>query len=188
MIVVTTYISEDPLGIREYEYRAVLSFLKNNVEANQVIVLEAKDIKGSFLEEYGFQVVYANIPNTYKNKGCNEIHMLRLLKNTIKDDVIIKLTGRYLFKNNKFFDTVHKSIDDEVVCRLSGGKLWMGCFSVKRDIFFSAIDSLNLEKMEKEYICAEDTLWDILCKCKVKILKEIGILARIGTNTYISQM
>jgi hypothetical protein len=187
-IIVTTYISDDLSGIREFEYRAVLSFLKNNLKDYEVVIVETKNLPGSFLEEYGFQVVYADIPNSYRNKGCNEALMLLKLEKEIKEDIVIKLTGRYLFRNNTFINIVHNSKDEDVICRLSGGKLWTGCYSAKREIFFKSIRYLDIEKMEKDFICIEDELWDTLKSYRVKLLDEIGILSRIANNSYISFM
>lgn len=186
-ILLTTCLSEKPADIREYEYRAVLSFLMGAVDKERVLIVDTGN-KKSFLDDYGFEVHYSGISNSFFNKGCNETQLMLDIEKNINTDRVIKLTGRYLFKNRNFINTVENDLDMDVLCRLSGGKLWTGCFCANKNIFFEALRGLDLQDMENRRVCLEDALWDKLKVYKVRLLDEIGILSRISNNNYISYM
>lgn len=188
-IIVTTYVSPVGDGFdREEEYRRTLSQLQEMMDPEDVVIIEALGNRGTFLEEYGFPVHYAGIPNEYKNKGCNEAAMLLTVKKKIERPRVVKLTGRYFPKDRSFFDLVDTQPSRDIVCRLSSGKLWTGCFGSSTDLFFESLSGLDLDAMEREWKCLEDEWWSFYADRTKLIIDNVKVSARIGENKYVSEM
>lgn len=156
LIITTATIPEDicyqQLGYsyvqRMKDYK--LSFdhaLKFRENFDTITILEtvAKE-KVDELEECGINVYYSKFNNSFSNKGLNEIfHIQDFLNNSNfnDDDLIIKITGRYLMVNDNILN-----IDSNIVAKYDGD-IYPGdrgvhtfFFGIKKNIFNQFIKSL----------------------------------------------
>jgi len=125
-LIITTCIN-NKYGMKDYEGRKTL-YIKciqqalkfaNRLDIKTIIV-ENNGKRETYLDTLGCDVVYteSNLANTY-NKAFNELsdiqEVMRLYK-IDNNDMVIKLTGRYLLLNDMFFNMV-SSTDADVCLR-----------------------------------------------------------------------
>jgi hypothetical protein len=116
--IITTCLYDD-CPIRKNQYITGISKLKEIVEElkidnSKIIIVENNGFRSTFLNDLGCEVFYTlnnSIPHT--NKGYRELQDILdcIDKYKINDsDFIVKLTGRYILKDNSEFMNIVKDI------------------------------------------------------------------------------
>ncbi len=116
----------------------------------------------TFLDEYCNNVCYTLSNNAYlKNKGVNEsVSLLMALQkwNFNDDDIILKLTGRYVLQFDKLLRLLEEADDVAAVAKfeqMDRSSVLTGCFAMRYDLMKQMYASYDYEKLEKEMICIE---------------------------------
>ncbi len=148
----------------------------------------------SFLERYSSHVFYANVNNySLKNKGVQEaMSLLAGFNHYAFDDqeMIVKITGRYLFENDSFLKMVenHPEIDAFVKCDPNHppySRIFTGCFALRYKLFKELLDHVDLKKMEEEMVDIETEMAHFIQKLqargeKIMYMEQLGMRANLG--------
>lgn len=154
----------------------------------------------SFLNDYCDSIFYTgtNNPNL-RNKGVNEaIAMKAALDYFNFDDetMIIKLTGRYKFRDFSFLNTLIKNYNnyDAFVKYDHYGQVITGCFAMRCKFMKNMLENLDLKHMEMSMINLELMIAQYLERNipqdRISSLSSLGVTARIfgdGTKTVIEE-
>ena len=180
---------------RKREYIHSLQVLgQNGLVADTFVVESGPPTIFSFFEEFCEHVFYSGTNNlSLRNKGVNELQsLINFCHSQEIDDeqMVVKLTGRYFFENDSFFQYLnsHPDLDAAVSFRektLDNCCLQTGCFAMKGKYFKEWLKKVDLQKLEAEMI---DIEWDftrfvralMLQGAKVEILDKIGVTAHIA--------
>ena len=102
--------------------------------------IATKNIFHTYLNDLGCEILYTNTNNlNTPNKAVNEyLDIQEVIKhyNIKDDDMIIKLTGRYLLLDTSFIETVISNIENYDVTGIKDGK-WESFYddgSIKKEI------------------------------------------------------
>ncbi|MNJ91747.1 hypothetical protein D3C87_94010 [compost metagenome] len=139
----------------------------------------------------GYNVHYSKVQNEYPEKGLNEMQHLKAFieqSSFNEDDLIIKLTGRYILEDNSFFnkikllasdyDSVFK--DDSDIYEGLGYHTFLYC--ARKSRFLEIINSLNYSKDNLDPI--EWGVKDFLkSKDRNYIIARLGVKAYQGTHS-----
>lgn len=116
----------------------------------------------SFLNEYSNNVLHTNTNDaTIGNKGVNEFRSILAALNHFAfddNDIIVKMTGRYFFKNSYFIDyiTAHPEIDAFI---RRGGQpgdfvgpnhIFTGCFAMRVKHLKTMVENMDFQTMIEE--------------------------------------
>jgi len=149
----------------------------------------------SFLDDLSDKLWYAKTNDSgLRNKGVNEVKALLHFFNhhTFNDDdIIVKVTGRYVFLNDSFFSFIMSHLKFDAFVRYLGDQVFTGCFAMRYKYLINFLENLNLQKMEQSMINLERELADYLALHKGMIicrLDTLGIAARIAFNNYIDYL
>ena len=122
--------------------------LKDKFDSITIIETVSKE-KVIELEESGLEVYYSKFDNSFSNKGINEMIHIKdfLLASQINDnDLIVKLTGRYLILNDNILN-----IDSDFIAKYDGDiydpinrGVHTFFFGVKKKTFLEFIEYLNI--------------------------------------------
>ena len=193
-VVCTSALIDFCYEARKQEYISSLERLKEY--GYQPYVFEAcHPASPSFLEKHTPHVFYSNV-NDIKlgNKGVNEAaSLIEGFKQTQfgDNDMIVKLTGRYLFDSRDFLQLVedHPEIDVFVRCDPLGfpEKVFTGCFAMRYKFFKQMLENLDLIKMEEELIDLEKEVAHFTRQLahlgkNVMYVEKVGIVANIGSS------
>lgn len=145
------------------------------------IIETVSKIKVQELEENGIDVYYSNFDNSFKNKGLNEMfHIQDFIKNSTisNEDLIIKITGRYLIENvdilNINLDFVAK-YDGDIYPGNKGVHTFF--FGFKKVIFNEFIEYLNIgDQNTYDEVCVEWLLKYFLLEKNITILSNSYVL------------
>jgi len=159
-IVLSAALTEASYELRKQQYiDSLLIFKKMGYE--NVYVIEAIKRHGpSFLDDYTTNVYYSLANDaTYKNIGTNEARTLLDGLNQFNfdpDDMIIKFTGRYQLLSDSFIKLVQNNPDyDAFVHFHPNGNIYTLAFAMKCKHVCEMYASMDLVKMEREWICVE---------------------------------
>ena len=156
---------------------------------DSITVLECVSSYEDYLSAY--PVYYSKESNTFPEKGLNEmLHIKAFLEQSAidKNDLVIKLTGRYLLEDSSFFNKVkiledrYDSIfkDDCDIYEGLGYHTFLYCMSKSR--FLETINSLNFSKENLDPI-----EWGVKDFLKNKerhyLLDRLGVMAYQGQNS-----
>lgn len=176
---------------RKQEYIRCLKTLESYGFKEQVYIAESGPYTPlSFFENYCDHVFYANTNDaSLINKGVNEA------KATIAafdyfdfddEDMIVKITGRYLFNNDYFLQLVKTHPEMDAFASYFEDKnrgVTTGCFAMRYKYYKQMVEELDLEKMEENLI---DVEWEVaqflekMGKGKVMYLDKVGISANVA--------
>lgn len=185
LIITTAVIPKELCSLNlGYSYEKRMSDYKDSFEYvlklkdkfNTITILETvSKEKVDELENSGINVYYSNIDNSFKNKGINEIlHIQDFLKNSNinDDDIVIKLSGRYLIENDNIL-----SINSDFIAKYDGD-IYPGdrgvhtfFFGFKKKLFFQFVSMLNISSINTyEKICIEWLIKDFMISKNISIL------------------
>lgn len=178
---------------RKQEYIKCLKLLENYGYIGRTYVVESGPYTAlSFFDEYCDHVFYANTNDTtWLNKGVNESKASLAAFNYFNfddEDMIIKLTGRYLFNNDHFLALVeaHPEVD-AFASRIPPWGVTTGCFAMRSKYYKRMLKELDLVKMERNALTFEWEVYLFLRKmisegAKVVYLDKIGITANVANE------
>lgn len=114
--IVTTSLINDNFEIRKNEYinainKLILELNKYSEFDKEIIIVENNGNRNTFLNEEfenlnNVKIIYTNNNNFDVNKGIKELLDIKYICDNVNindDDFIIKLTGRYIIKENSYF-------------------------------------------------------------------------------------
>lgn len=115
---INTQVKQDEYEQRKETYinaiRQVLSILPSEIHP---IIVENNGLRQTYLDTLGCDIQYTNNNDKiYIHKGVNELLDIKSIIDTYNihdDDIIIKLTGRYIVLNDTFFKTVINNPSDD---------------------------------------------------------------------------
>jgi len=157
--------------------------LKDKFDTMTIIETVSKE-KVAELEESGINVYYSTFDNYFDNKGLNEMfHIEDFLKSSQinDDDLVIKITGRYLMIN----DTI-LNIDLNFIAKYDGD-IYPGnrgvhtfFFGFKKKMFYEFIDLLIInDRNSYKDICVEWLVKYFILSRDIQILDssyELGVI------------
>jgi hypothetical protein len=190
LIITTATISEDQcLKKLGYSYEQRVSDYQKSFDCalelkhkfDTIIIIETvSKEKVDFLENSGINVYYSNFDNSFTNKGINEMfHIKDFLENSkiSDDDLIIKISGRYLM----ITDTI-LNIDSDFIAK-KDGDIYYGdrgvhtfFFGFKKKLFIEFINLINVNDYDK---CVEWLVKDYILSKNIKILEnsvKLGVI------------
>lgn len=193
LIITTAIISKEKcLTQLGYSYEQRMLDYKNSFESALLlrdkfdtitIVETVSKEKVKELEDSGINVYYSNFDNSFVNKGINEMfHIQDFLKNSsISDeDLIIKITGRYLIINDNILN-----INSDFIAKYDGDiypgnrgvhTFFFGC---KKKLFIEFIDTFNFKNNNYDTTCIEWLVKDYILSINIPILDnfyELGVI------------
>lgn len=161
-IVPTAALTNAHYSFRKKQYLASFNALfKLGYRKNSFYIVEALKKHGpTFLNEHCNHVFYSKANNSsFRNHGINEALTFYDALNHFKfddDDMIIKMTGRYLLLSDSFFIIAkNNSHYDAIVKQLDPTCFYTSLIAMKCKHWKKMIEEMNLEKMDKEYIALE---------------------------------
>lgn len=135
---------------RKQDYIRNLQLLKSY--GCDVYVVESCREGPTYLNEHCVQVNYtrSNDPNVSKSR--NEVSSMRIgfsHFNFQPDDMIIKITGRYVLQTEEFIKLVKDNIDADVILRMwDSDDAYTGLFAVRGRVFLDFMDNHYLNLMD----------------------------------------
>ena len=151
----------------------------------------------TFLDSLSDKVWYAKTNDArLRNKGVNEAKaMLDFFDHNYfnGDDIIVKITGRYLFTDNSFLNYIANHPKCDAVVKFGFARdrydkaIYTACFAMRCKHFIKFLRQLNLQKMETEMIDIEHELADYVASHKDMTVCEVsnlGIASRVAFNNY----
>jgi hypothetical protein len=191
-IIYTSALIDSFYEERKLEYKNCIEYFIKKKLFNDLFVVETVVGSNSFLElEYNANVFYSHTYNeSIKNKGVKEILAIkRFLEDNPFDDeeMVVKMTGRYLLIDNYFLDEVQKKEFDAYVKKASDGQVFFGCFAIKNKIFKKFINSINLDKLEADMKNVELEFSEFLNIENVnhKDLNSLGVYSNINNQAKV---
>lgn len=122
----------------------------------------------TFLDTYSPHMLYSNVNNSsLRNKGVNEARsLLEAIKKWTFDDeqMVIKITGRYFFKNDLFLRLVEQSANDAIIKADPYGQIFIGCIALRYKYLKEFLQGLDLFSMEKNMINIEQEMANYIKK------------------------
>ena len=187
LIITTAIIPEDKcLSQLGYSYEQRIEDYKKSFEYalklrdkfDSITIVETVSNENIVeLDESGLDVYYSTFDNSYKNKGLNEMcHINDFLQNSNIDDndLIIKITGRYLIINDGILNVKSDFIakyDGDIYPGNRGVHTFF--FGFKKKIFFEFIEFLeflDIKNNNYDDVCIEWLVKDFMINKKIPIL------------------
>jgi hypothetical protein len=179
-IVSTAALISDDYSSRKSEY--IESILRLNKFGYDPYIIEAILSTGpSFLDDYCQNVFYSKAHDfsvtDIRNKGINEARTLIDGLNYFDfhpDDMIIKLTGRYLLKSDQFIKQVENNPDIDVFIKYihldyiksptneDGSWPITAIFAMRFCYMIEMLESLDYQKMEQNFSYLENEVYKYL--------------------------
>lgn len=147
-VLLTAAILTGPEHKASFQERK-MSYIKNiqllKSYGCKVYVVESCQPGPTFLDSYCDHVCYTHSNNPEYCKSWNEVQSMRIgfsHFNFKPDDMIIKITGRYVLQTDDFIKLVKKNLSADGICRLWGpGDAYSGLFALKTSVFLDMIDN-----------------------------------------------
>lgn len=123
LIITSAHLDSSRNEDYEKSIKSIIPFSKN---FDKIFLLEcvSKNIDDlEYLSKYNIEIIISGSENYYKNYGVNEfLHIDSFLKTQTyikEDDTILKLTGRYLIKNENLIKRL-PLINERILTKLDG--------------------------------------------------------------------
>lgn len=188
-VIYTSAVLPKQYDLRKTEYLDSFNKLKS-FGLNPWIV-ESTNITESFFDEISNQVLYPQ-KNDFSllNKGVNEARSIRESIPFMPfddEDIVIKLTGRYLLRDRSFIDRILNT-SSEFDAFASYGKhfvspehIFTGCFAMRWKYFKKMLNEMDFDAMEKQLIPIERVVADFIEENHIKTahIRNLHVLARI---------
>ena len=185
-IIFTSALIAHQFEIRKEEYlKSYTTLIKNGFTP---WIIESTNIDHSFYDELTSHICYPQKNNpTVRNIGVNEVMALKTSIPFLPfndDDIVIKLTGRYLLYEQTFIDTIRENPNNDAYAKWVDDQVFTGCIALKWKYFKNFLQTVNLAKMEKEMINLEKELAHFIIEKNLKcfIIDHLHIKARIYAN------
>ena len=180
---------------RRSEYIRTLEGLRDFGFADQVYIAESTGGPRTFFENYSDRVFYANVqPLSFTNKGVKEgMAMLSAFDffQFDDEDMIVKLTGRYYFKNDDFFKLLKANPQVDVFASYleSPNRVQTGCFAMRAKYFKQMLQEIDFRHMDHHRVDIERILGAFIKKMisenrNVQNVDKFQIVANID-NTHV---
>ncbi len=189
-ILYTAAVINFQFDFRKNEYMRCLNLLHDYWY--EPYIVEACSKAPTFLEQHCKNVYYSQVNNaSLKNKGTNEAKsMIQALNhyNFNDNDLIIKLTGRYYFKSDSFLRLVEATPDIDGYVTLDPRTFFSftGCYGLRCKYFKEMLNSIDLNRMEREMIDVEHIVIDYMRKiekergAKIMYLDEVDVKSLVA--------
>ncbi|MEQ7798431.1 hypothetical protein ABDJ41_01360 [Pedobacter sp. ASV1-7] len=184
-LVITTANIVDRYQNRKEQYmQSIERALQFHYLFDSYTILECFSSNEEYLND--LNVYYSRVLNVYPEKGLNEMQHLKGFINQSSfqaDDLIIKLTGRYMLEDNSFFNKIkllasdYDSIfkDDSDIYEGLGYHTFLYC--ARKGRFLEIIESLDYSKNTIDPI-----EWGV--KKFLKNMDRHYLIARLGIKAY----
>jgi hypothetical protein len=121
-LVITTSLIPIKHEERKQQYIAGIQRALENIKDSDIkpVIVENNGKRPTFLDNFGVPVLYTNTNFSDHEKGNKELLDIRLAIDHFKiqnNDLIIKLTGRYLMKSDLFIKTILDNPDKDCYLR-----------------------------------------------------------------------
>lgn len=199
-IVCTAALIDDKFDMRKTEYIKCFKALANYGYTNPYIIEAIKGQGPTFLDNYSTNVFYSQAHDftikDIRNKGINEARTMLDGFNHFKfhpNDMLLKLTGRYHLKSDKFIQLIRKNPHVDIFVKLIHNKTWpiTGCFAMRYRYFKDMLETLDYKHMEANFIYLEAKVMDYINKLletpsvKIMFVKKLDLSANImGSGHY----
>jgi len=166
-LVLSAAISDAYYEIRKQQYIASFHALAGYGYSNPYVVEALRKQGPTFLDDYSTNVFYstANAPH-YRNKGISEA--LTLLEGFYHfgfhpDDIIIKMTGRYLMVSDYLLRIVENHPEYDAIVKVDSiGQVHTLAFAMRCKYFQEMFSSIDYPRMETLWINIEREVGDYI--------------------------
>jgi len=191
LILFTSALKEMFFEKRREEYINSYNQIKK-ICNHKIQILECLDYGDSktFLDELSDNVLYTRKNYIFKNKGVNEILNIKyFLEQTTLDDeeMIVKITGRYLLNSSFFIDKCEQSRSDVIMVKDNHDQVFFGCVCMKKKVLLKFIIETDWIQVESRFQNIEKVFSDFLKKENFSILQlnEVDIICNINDNNLV---
>lgn len=155
-ILYVSAVIPDQYEWRKREYLESLNKLKSyNIEP---WIIEATNVQSTYFDDLVEHVLYPNQNDlSLRNQGVNEARSIIKVFDQLPfddEDIVIKLTGRYLLYESTFIDTILANPEFDAYIKWDANKwqIFTGCFAMKWKHFKKMFHSWDLGRMESDMI------------------------------------
>lgn len=180
IILFTSALIKDYSIKREEEYTNSFKALDSFGYKEKTHILEcvSDGEEGAFLNKLTNKVFYSKKKYTFKNKGVNEILNIKHFLESIEipeDEIIVKLTGRYLFLDNRFLNECEKGNFDVLYKKDYHNQIFFGCVAARKKVISNFINDIDWMSIENDFISIEKVFADYVFNKDI-IKKEIDFV------------
>jgi len=195
-VLLTAALIDQAAEMRKNEYIHSINIFRN-LGINPYIV-ESIKVGPTFLNNFVSRIIYPQVNIPAHNKGVNELRSLIAALNQFDfkdDDMIVKLTGRYYFKDDTFLKTIlaHPNIDgfvklDNNPHTPKSKSIHTGCFALRCKYLKQILPTIDQVTMETNMINFEELVGNAIYqlyqegKINVMYLDTLGIVANVFGN------
>lgn len=156
-----------PIKADERKMQYIRSLSAINQFGYRPYIIESCVQGRTFLDDWAKQVLYTQTNDSrLQNKGVNEFTSMLHAFNYWEfndDDIIVKLTGRYVLRSDAFIRFLEDADDVDCAAKFvtvsmgdnSIDAVLTGCFAMRFNLFKEMLESFDYEKFEREMICVE---------------------------------
>lgn len=141
-VLFTSAIIKEGYKKRKADYIRNLKLLKKY--GCDVYVVESCQKGPTFLDKYCDNVCYTKSNDTSETKSFNEVKSMLIgveYFNFQPDDMILKVTGRYVLEDDRFISFVKGNMDADIIARIwNQVDAYTGYFAIKQKYFFELLD------------------------------------------------
>jgi len=191
-IVLSTALIEDNLGLKKRieEYTGCFGIIKKM--GYKFTILETVVEKSSFLESHCDNVIYTNVNGCYNNRGTNYINSFKkFVDNSNFDDdcIIIHITGRYPLIDDSFIKECLLLDNKKIGCfkKDKFNQFHLFLYSLRFKHLKELLNSIDVEKMERDMINLEMIFYNNLPHNLLKIIDYLGIIGRQSNETDVNK-
>lgn len=142
-------ISGDPKIIEKRNNDYIDNLKKLHSYGCDVYVVESCQTGPTFLDTHCNHVCYTKSNDPNRSKSNNEIISMRIGYEHFKfhpNDMIIKITGRYVLQTDEFIRFVKLHMDADLIARIWGpGDIYTGLFAIKASTLLDFMDNFYLD-------------------------------------------
>lgn len=162
-VLYTAAIIKDQTPERQAEYEKSVRVL--NSYWYEPYIVEACVTGPTFFNDIAQYICYTQTNLDVRNKGVNEVRSMRRGLLDFKfddDDMIVKITGRYFFKNDLLLRMIEDNpdIDGFISIYTMTHFAFTGCFALRYKYFKEIINKISLVQMEQYWIDVERVIMD----------------------------
>jgi hypothetical protein len=148
-ILFTSALISQDFDARKEEYLKGLESLKPFW--NDTTVIECARTESPWISDK-VPVYFTGVNNpSWRNKGANEANALLSFLTKHPGDpnqMVVKFTGRYRFKDSSFLDTCLTTKYDAVVKLGEGSQVYTACFAMREGLLVDMLKSIDFNIME----------------------------------------
>lgn len=183
-VLYTAAIIKDQTPERQAEYEKSVRVL--NSYWYEPYIVEACAAGPTFFNDIAQYICYTQTNLDVRNKGVNEVRSMRrglMDFNFDDDDMIVKITGRYFFKNDLLLRMIEDNpeVDGFISIYTMTHFAFTGCFALRYKYFKEIINKISLVQMEQYWIDVERVIMDYVClierdqSARIKYIDELHL-------------